>query len=132
MTPPPAPKQKFWALGPKTTFALIAGAIVLVAGAIAAVMIASKAQGANIDVTTQSCTFQGETLPSVTVEFTVANSGSRPARIEIDWVFRDSSGARIDTDTTRLTVPAGETVRSSETTLLPVAVSSGTCGYRVS
>jgi hypothetical protein len=79
-----------------------------------------------------SCSYSGPTLPAVTSEFTATNSSNRDYRLTIKWEYRDTSGARIDTDTTRVTVPAGETIRDSETTLLPVAVSGGQCRYSLS
>jgi hypothetical protein len=81
-----------------------------------------------------ACEYSGDPLPAARAEFKVTNSGDSDYRLTIKWEFRDRDGARIDTDTTRVTVPAGQTVRDAETTLLPVAIhgAGGTCGYSLS
>lgn len=138
--PPTAPRRKahWWRDAGKGGKIAIVGAAALVP-LLALLFVAGEAGwkigGApdSVTVDVSSCTFQdGETLPSVTTEFTATNTGRSDESITIEWEFRDSSGARVDTDTTRVTVPAGDTIRDSETTLLPVAASGGTCGYSLS
>lgn len=85
----------------------------------------------DITVSVQSCEFTGEMLPSATVQYTVTNAGQRSHQVKIHWEYRDAGGARVDAETSRVTVPARDTIRSSETTMLPVAVHSGTCRYRI-
>lgn len=137
---PPAPTRKpHWWRDAGT-----GGRVAIVGGAIGILLIASLAvvtslgvklggglpDGVTFDVV--GCEYSGDTLPAVTAEFTATNSSGRDHRLKIRWEYRDSSGALIDTDTSYVTVPAGDTIRDSETTLLPVAASGGKCEAAVS
>jgi hypothetical protein len=131
----PPRKPHWWRdLDSGARLALIALAIIIpLAGGIAVFAAVMDRAGLNdVEVKSSSCRFDSDGLPSVSVEYSASNTGNRDRQITIHWEFRDASGSRVDTDTTSVSVPAGDTVRGSETTLLPVAVSSGSCGFRVS
>lgn len=72
----------------------------------------------DLDATITSCEAAGRTA---TVTITITNRGSAARTAKVDIEYRDGSGARIDTDSVRLRdIAPGDTVRSSETTILDV------------
>ena len=98
---------------------------VIIGGVLLITMVSRSAdRGEAVDVSLTGCTFTGSTA---TVAFTVVNNGSRDQTVRLRWEYRDASGARVDTDSTRVEVPAGDTVRDEESTILNADASSGTC-----
>ena len=129
----PPPKKSFWSStgGVLTIIGIVIGAVILLCGGLAAVgLVGGQAAASKMHVELTSCEFTAsDVLPSVDVGYTVTNNGdsTRSARIEIE--YRDSSGARIDTDTAYVRdIAPGDTVRGEETTILDAAPSgSGRC-----
>jgi hypothetical protein len=124
--PPPRPNQKTnWKL-----FSLIFTplAALLVLGVIGSLM-QGPAKSARFDVDIVSCKFEGaDFLPSATVGLTVKNTGDATDDARISIEFRDSSGARVDTDTAYVRdVAPGDTVRTEEITMLDAPMTSGRC-----
>lgn len=125
----PKPKQAFWR-GPGIILIVIAVGLALFGiYALTGGLAPKPAAADDLDVSITSCTFTGsDTLPSAKVGLTVTNNGSRTRSVSIGIEYRDSSGARIDTDTARVSsVKPGDTVRTEETTLLDAGTTSGRC-----
>lgn len=133
--PPPgkpvSPRLAFWtsAQGIICIFAIAAGVTFVVFVLTTVLGPSATPASKTLDVSVTGCEFSGsDSLPSATVEFTVRNTGDVARGATIGIEYRDASGARIDTDTARVkSIPAGDIVRSSETTILDAAASSGTC-----
>lgn len=130
---PPPKKKSFWSStgGVFAILGMVFGGVILLCVGLAAVGLVSDRNAASkMDVQITSCKFTGsEVLPSATVGYTVVNNGDSTRSVSIKIEYRDSSGARIDTDTAYVRdVKAGDTVRGEETTLLDAAPSgSGEC-----
>jgi len=123
-------KTAFWLRGPGIILVIVAvglalfGIVALTGG-----LKAGTAADDDLSVTMTSCEFTGsDSLPSAKVGLTVTNNGDRTRSVTIGIEYRDSSGARIDTDTARVrNVAPGDTVRTEETTLLDAGAPTGRC-----
>lgn len=126
-TPRAPRKHGFWSTG--LGFAvLMGGGLVVLVAVILGVAAVNRSAADALRVTVTGCKVTTGDLPSGTVEFTVTNTSSytRTARIGIE--YRDSSGSRLDTDTSVVRdIAPGDTVRSSESTLLDAGAADGTC-----
>ena len=117
--PPPRKKPSFWG-STGGILLIVFGSIglvgVLCGGLITIGRISDQNALKNIDVQVTSCTSTGVTA---TIGYTVKNSGSQDRRVTLKVEYRDASGARLDTDTAYVgNVPAGDTVRGEESTIL--------------
>lgn len=132
---PPAPaapkpsRAQFWLRGPGLVLVIVvAGLAVFGIYALAGGLTPGSAKADDLSVTVTRCEFTDGSLPSAVVGISVTNGGSATHSAVISIEYRDGGGARIDTDTARVSnVRPGETVRTEETTLLDAAASSGTC-----
>lgn len=124
--PPPPRKRGFWssATGILTILGLSIVAVVLFCGGLAAIgKVGDDRERSKIDARITSC---GGNEPVATVGYTVTNNGAKARRVRLDIEYRDSSGARIDTDTAYVgEVPAGDTVRGEESTILNAVPADG-------
>ena len=78
---------------------------------------APESDGVSVQLT--SCDMDSAGIASAKVGLTIKNGGDRERDVRVELEYRDSSGARIDTDTVYVrNVAAGDTVRHDETTLL--------------
>lgn len=122
---PPNPKLVFWTSPTGIVLMLTAVAVLVIA-----IMLITPSNGSRVakdlSVTVLSCTFTGDTA---TAGLEVTNTGTRTIqRATLHIEYRDSSGNRIDTDTSTVRdITAGDTVRQDETTLLNARATSGTC-----
>ncbi|MFI6332903.1 FxLYD domain-containing protein [Micromonospora chersina] len=100
--------------------------VALLCGGLATIGALSNRQSLNhIDVQVTSCESTGSVAK---VGFTVRNSGKQARRVTLDIEYRDAAGARLDTDTAYVgNVPAGDTVRGEESTILNAESTSLTC-----
>jgi len=112
-------------------FTTLPGAITIVAiiGAVAFLAWvgarSEKAAVAKIRVKVTSCAFAGSTA---TVGLLVVNDNDAKRDVHIQVEYRDTAGARLDTDeTTARAVAAGDTVRLEEVTSLDAPAKDGTC-----
>lgn len=130
--PPPQPTQPsrfgvtFWTRGPGVILVVIAAGLMLL-GIFAATegLKPGKANASDLDVTMTSCSITGSTAK---VGLSVTNRGDRTRSVSIGIEYRDSSGARLDTDTARIwSIAPGDTARTDETTLLDAGAPSGRC-----
>lgn len=126
---PPARRSRatFWLKGPGVIVVIVAVGLVLFAiSALSGTLDTGKAR-AEADVT--SCEVGGsDSLPTGKVGLTVKNISDKTRSFSVDIEYRDSGGARIDTDTAYVrNVAPGDTVRTEESTLLDAPVSAGTC-----
>lgn len=127
--PPQPPKSKMSAKDWKL-FSII---FVPIAAVLMVLLVVGLLQGpsksARFDVQIVSCKFEGaDFLPSATVGLTIKNTGDAADDARISIEYRDSSGARIDTDTAYVRdIPPGDTVRTEEVTMLDAPVTSGRC-----
>ncbi|MEU5914203.1 FxLYD domain-containing protein [Micromonospora sp. NPDC047527] len=129
--PPPTPPPKkgsFWGssvgilliiFGSIAILGVICGGLVLVG------RISDSNAAKQIDVQLTSC---GGTGSVAKVGYTVTNNGSQARRVTLKLEYRDATGARLDTDTAYVgSVPAGDTVRGEESTILNATSSTITC-----
>lgn len=93
------------------------GLVVLLCGGLAVLGQVGDSKGlSKIDVQLTSC---GGSESVAKVGYSVTNNGDRARRVTLELEYRDSSGARLDTDTAYVgNVPAGDTVRGEESTIL--------------
>ena len=112
-------------------FTTLPGAIAIVAIIAAVAFLAwvgarsEKAEIAKIRVEVTSCAFAGSTA---TVGLLIVNNGDAKRDVHIQVEYRDTGGARLDTDeTTARAVAAGDTVRLEESTNLDAPAKDGTC-----
>lgn len=121
--PPPGyypPKKKsFWGSSAGIlliVFGSIAVLGVVCVGLVTVGRITDSNAAKQIDVQLTSC---GGTGSVAKVGYTVTNNGSKARRVTLKLEYRDGSGARLDTDTAYVgSVPAGDTVRGEESTIL--------------
>lgn len=129
--PPPPRKKSFWSsTGGILTivFGAIALIVVLCGGLAVIGRVGDSKAMSKIDVQLTSC---GGTGSVATVGYSVTNNGDRARRVTLELEYRDASGARLDTDTAYVgSVPAGDTVRGEESTILN-ASESGTITCKV-
>lgn len=125
---PPPPKKSFWssAGGILTIIGICFAALILFCGGLAVLGAASNSNATSkMQVQMTSCEVSGSVAK---VGYTVTNNGSRAQRARLDIEYRDSAGARLDTDTAYVgEVPAGDTVRGEESTILNARATSGSC-----
>ncbi|MEV6633858.1 FxLYD domain-containing protein [Actinoplanes sp. NPDC051470] len=126
-TPPPAPKPKptFWQTFP--------GAMTIVGIVVAGIavlfllpMINPGPDGDDLDVNLTSC--NASQFGNARVGITVKNNSKQKVTAKIGIEFRDSAGARVDTDTAYVRdIAPGDTARSEELTNLDASSGSITC-----
>lgn len=129
------PKRSFWWTGAGAWAAVGIGVGGVAVLAVAAIVVlssvrgpASTGSGSSMDVKLVSCEFRGGPLASVTVGYTVTNTGDRAGDAAVRFEYRDAAGRRVDTDSGYVrSISPGDTVRSEELTLLDAEVSSGQC-----
>lgn len=123
------PRSQFWLKGPGLILIIVvAGLAIFGIYALTGGLTTSSAKADDLSVTVTKCEFTDGSLPSAVVGISVTNAGDTAYSATISIEYRDGGGARIDTDTARVSnVRPGETVRTEETTLLDAAASSGTC-----
>jgi hypothetical protein len=130
--PPQATKTRltFWTRGPGVILVVVAlGLVLFGVYAVTGGLKPGSSSANDVDVSITSCTFTGsDSLPSAKVGLTATNHGDRTRSVRVSIEYRDSSGARIDTDTARISgIAPGDTVRTEETTLLDAGTTSGRC-----
>lgn len=117
--PPPPRKGSFWGTSGGIlliVFGSIAILGVVCVGLVTVGRISDSNSAKQIDVTLTSC---GGTGSVAKVGYTVTNNGGQARRVTLKLEYRDASGARLDTDTAYVgSVPAGDTVRGEESTIL--------------
>ena len=86
----------------------------------AAIGVAGQRNAAEaMQVEIAECRFDGTTAQLATVKLRVTNRGDEARGATVSLVFRDASGARVDTDTAIVkTIPAGDTAVHEELTSL--------------
>jgi hypothetical protein len=133
--PPVGPRKKphWWRdLGQGGQAVIIIGAILapVLIGVLIFATYANRASAGSIKVDITNCEYSGsDTLPTATIEFTAENTSGRAKTVRLRWEYRDSGGALVDTDSTRVTIPAGDTVRGTETTILNAPATGGRCAF---
>lgn len=133
--PPIPPKRKphWWRdLGQGGQAVIIIGAILtpVLIGVVIFATYVERAKAGSIKVDITSCEYTGsDAFPTATIEFTAENTSGRTETVRLKWEYRDSSGALVDTDSTRVTIPAGDTVRGTETTILNAPADGGRCAF---
>lgn len=119
MPPGPPPRRSFWSssVGILTIIGIVFVGLAVVCGGLAAIGKAGDdAALSKIKVELTSCE-SGDVFAKA--GYTVTNRGDTARRVTLDIEYRDSSGARLDTDTAYVgEVPAGDTVRGEESTVL--------------
>lgn len=130
--PPPPVRKSFWSSsgGILTIIGICFGALVVLCGGMAVIGRAGdNAALSKIDVQLTSC---GGTGSVAKVGYSVTNNGGQNRRVTIELEYRDSSGARLDTDTAYVgEVPAGDTVRGEESTILNATPANGAVTCKV-
>ncbi|MFI6266170.1 FxLYD domain-containing protein [Micromonospora sp. NPDC051006] len=129
--PPPRPPQKKHFLAtPGGIFLVVFGTVALMGAICVGLVTVGRVSDNNavkqLDVQVTSCT---GTSSVATIGYTVKNNGNEDRRVTLKVEYRDSSGARLDTDTAYVgSVPAGDTVRGEESTVLNASPGSSiTC-----
>ncbi|MER7164480.1 FxLYD domain-containing protein [Micromonospora sp. NPDC000207] len=120
-TPPP-PRPTSWA---KSTAGILTltgigclALTMLICGGVIAAGAAMDRRGLD-DIDAQLTACEISTIGIGKIGYTVTNNGSAARRVSLKLEYRDATGARVDTDTARVgEVPAGDTVRGEETTIL--------------
>lgn len=116
---PPPPRRSFWSSpgGILTIIGIVFGGLIVVCGGLTIIgKVSDDAALSKIKVELTSC--KAGTI-TATAGYTVTNKGDTARRVTIDIEYRDASGARLDTDTAYVgEVPAGDTVRGEESTVL--------------
>jgi uncharacterized protein (TIGR02588 family) len=130
--PPAGPPRKphWWRdLGQGGQAVLIICAILVpvIAGVLIVATYANRAAAGSIKVDVTSCTLTTNQLAEVA--FTAENTSGRAKTVRLRWEYRDGGGALVDTDSTSVTIPAGDTVRGEESTFLNAKVSSVRCSF---
>ncbi|MFI2650218.1 hypothetical protein [Micromonospora fulviviridis] len=117
--PPPPKKPSFWGstVGILTIIGICGGALLVIClGLVLIGGISDRNAASKIDVQLTSCGGSGSVAK---VGYSVTNNGDQARRVRLDIEYRDSSGARLDTDTAYVgSVPAHDTVRGEESTIL--------------
>lgn len=130
---PPPRKPHWWRdLGQGGQAVIIIGAILapVLIGVLIFASYANRASAGSIKVDITGCEYSGsDTLPTATIEFTAHNTSGRSKTVRLKWEYRDSGGALVDTDSTSVTIPAGDTVRGTETTILNAPARGGQCEF---
>lgn len=130
-TPPPARPPTFWSTtkGQWTIAGIVVGSILLAFAAVWIWIDVQARHARDLDVDVTACEFSAGSLPMGTIELTVHNKSDEERLATITVEYRDSSGNRVDTDTARVTVPAGDTVKTRESTILDAPVTGAAeCG----
>jgi len=129
---PPPRKKSFWSSTGGILIIVFGsiGLVVLLCGGLAVVgAVGERNAVKKIDVELTSC---GGTGSVAKVGYSVTNNGDKARRVRIDIEYRDSSGARLDTDTAYVgSVPAHDTVRGEESTFLNATPSDGSITCKV-
>ncbi len=130
--PPPPQKKSFWRSTGGVLLIVFGsiGLVVLLCGGLATVgMISDRNELEKIDVQLTSC---GGTGSVAKVGYSVTNNGDTARRVTLDIEYRDSSGARLDTDTAYVgSVPAHDTVRGEESTILNATPDNGSISCKI-
>ncbi|WP_200209564.1 FxLYD domain-containing protein [Micromonospora coerulea] len=125
----PPRKKSFWGT-PGGIFLIVFGSVAFLGficvGLVTIGRISDRNAVEQLDVQVTSCTGTGSVA---TIGYTVKNTGSEARRVTLKVEYRDASGARLDTDTAYVgSVPAGDTVRGEESTILNASTSGAiTC-----
>ncbi|WP_431895892.1 FxLYD domain-containing protein [Micromonospora haikouensis] len=116
---PPQPPKSFWSSpgGILTIIGIVFAGLLVVCGGLTVIgKVGDDAALSKIKVELTSCKAGAITA---TAGYTVTNQGDTARRVTLDIEYRDASGARLDTDTAYVgEVPAGDTVRGEESTVL--------------
>jgi hypothetical protein len=131
--PPPPPRKQHFLATPGGILLIVLGSVaflVLLCGGLATIGRMSERNAASkIDATVTSCGGSGSVAK---IGYTVTNNGSKGHRVRLEVEYRDSSGARLDTDTAYVgEVPAGDTVRGEESTVLNASPPGSTITCRI-
>lgn len=127
---PPKSRLDWWTRGPGIMLIIVAVGLVFV-GIIALTGglepgSGSGSSASDVKVSVTSCEFSDSGM--ATVGITATNNGDRTQSVRVGIEYRDSAGARIDTDSTWVRdIPPGDTVRTEEVTMLDASATSGKC-----
>jgi hypothetical protein len=123
--PPPGPRGSrlnWWLKGPGIMVLIVVGGLILFVGYS---LLPAVSPGPKYSARVVDCALDGRNAVA-SIELT--NRGGSERTFEILIEYRDSGGARVDTDTAyAFNVPPGETVRLDESTHLNAEVASGVC-----
>ena len=122
------PKKPFWSSTGGIliiVFGVIGLVVLLCCGLGARGVIDDQAAASKMDVQLTECKVAAGVA---TVGYSVTNNGDETNSVRLKIEYRDSSGARLDTDTAYVrSVAPGDTARGEETTFLDATASSITC-----
>ncbi|MEU8301129.1 FxLYD domain-containing protein [Micromonospora sp. NPDC048909] len=130
--PPPPPRKKHFLATPGGIFLVVFGTVALMGAICVGLVTVGRVSDNNavkqLDVQVTACS---GTSSVATIGYTVTNNGNEDRRVTLKVEYRDASGARLDTDTAYVgSVPAGDTVRGEESTILN-ASTSGTITCKI-
>lgn len=133
MTSPTQPrKPSFWASSTGIVIIVFAALVFVAALFVFAARVndaQDRAAAEKMRVEVTSCTIDGLTAR---VGLRVTNTGDAASPATVQITYRDTSGARVDTDTAYIrAIAPGDTAAHEEVTLLDAAATGGTCGVAV-
>lgn len=129
MSQPTGAARNFWLRGPGLMFLVVGAGLTVLAVLALAGTFGRPAAAEDIKVTITSC----EDSPlGATVDMDVVNTGKRAVTATIGIEYRDEAGKRVDTDETIVKeIAAGDTVRTSEATILDASPAKLSCEAKV-